>query len=552
MMRQFESQQSEQQRLRQLEELQRSNRAPAGEVPAPPAVPQSAPEGEQCSQVTTVKVDGVHLVPEAALRATVSAWEGKCLGLAEINSVLKAITFLYVERGYVAARAYLPEQDLSGGVLGIAVDEGSLEGIRLNGQEASSGAIDSAFPGMVGKPVNLRDIEQGLDQMNRLPSNSATAALGAGVQPGGSLLDITNNPERRVRFSLGTDSLGATVSGKYQTRLDVRADNAMGFNDLWQLGYQRSSGRNPFYLNGSLPNSDTVNASMSVPYGYWIGGLDAVWSRYRSSVASQPVDIDTSGSSVIASPYVTRVIGRDQVSKTSLTVRLTWKDTKNDIMGTRIDVASRTLSVASLELNHSRQLWGGQATAGLAYHRGLAVLGAFNDSNAPEGSAKGQFSKVTASVGYTRPLGQGGAVPLFSTYVMGQWTPDRLFGTEQMSFGGYSSIRGVRDAMLFADKGALSRTELSVLLPAPSQHGAAQLLGRVEPYIGVDVGYAAAIEGDPMSSNGTMVSAAIGVRNRAGRVAFDLWYAKLLAKPSMPANSMTGGSLVQGRISISF
>ncbi|WP_375617248.1 POTRA domain-containing protein, partial [Bartonella sp. AP58NXGY] len=94
----------------------------------------------------------------------------RCLGIAEINKVLKAVTKLYMKRGYIAVRAYLPEQDLRGGRLKIVVVEGQVEDITLEGHKVerqSQGEIITAFPNLVGQPAHLRSIEQGLDQINR-------------------------------------------------------------------------------------------------------------------------------------------------------------------------------------------------------------------------------------------------------------------------------------------------------------------------------------------------------------------------------------------------
>ena len=75
----------------------------------------------------------MHLLSARRIAGTVKPFEGHCLGLAQINGVLQAVTLAYVRRGYVAARAYLPEQDLSAGVLRVAVVEGRLAGITMNG-----------------------------------------------------------------------------------------------------------------------------------------------------------------------------------------------------------------------------------------------------------------------------------------------------------------------------------------------------------------------------------------------------------------------------------
>lgn len=542
--------QAEQERLREMELLRKTARTPRGTAAtAPEAISSTA--GETCLPIKAISVSGVSLVPLSDIRKTVKRWEGRCLGLAELNSVLEALTYLYVERGFIASRAYLPEQDLARGSLDISVIEGRLEEITLNGKLSPDSRVATAFPGLRGKPANLRDIEQGLDQINRLRSAKATIAMQSGKEQGGSILDVTVQETRPWHVSASSDNLGGIATGIYQSRVDFGFDNLFGAGDEWQFGYQRSMAHHPFYVSHERPNSNTLTAAVSVPYGYWTFGINGSWSNYHSAIEGPVSVIDTSGGSRSISPYVSYILHRDQTSKTFATARLTWKETENFLLGSRIDVSSRVLSVATVELGHSRQLLGGQASASIAYHRGLGILGAFDDTTAPDGSPQGQFEKVTASVGYFRAQDVGAATMIFSTNVSGQWTPDRLFGSEQVSFGGYSSVRGLREAVLYADTGVFVRNELSILLPELEDATATKALGRLEPYVALDLGHSVSDSGGN-SLGGNIVGAAIGLRNRGGRINFDISYADILSMPDLPVDASPSSGLVQARVSVAF
>ncbi len=119
--------------------------------------------------------------------ALIKPFQGKCLGVAQLNELLKAITDHYIDKGLVTTRAYLPQQDLSKGDLQVLVIEGKLENLR---SDAASGLSDRelamAFPGKEGELLNLREIEQMVDQLNRLPSNQAQMELTPGQAVGGS------------------------------------------------------------------------------------------------------------------------------------------------------------------------------------------------------------------------------------------------------------------------------------------------------------------------------------------------------------------------------
>ena len=221
-------------RQRQLERNRLDYPPPGGAAPAPPPT-EAAPPDETCLPIQTITVTGVTLLTEA-VRATARDYEGRCLGLSGLNDLLEQLTFLYLAQGYITSRAFLPEQDLADGALEIVVIEGRLEDIVMDAAPgAHQGQIHTAFPGQIGAPVNLRDIEQGLDQLNRLRANNATIELEAGAQPGASVLSVARQQGKRLYAGLGFDNLGSALIGEYQARLDLGGEDLLRLNDQWQF-----------------------------------------------------------------------------------------------------------------------------------------------------------------------------------------------------------------------------------------------------------------------------------------------------------------------------
>ncbi len=415
-----------------------------------------------CLTIETIAVRGVERLPQQAIRALTSSYEGKCLGLSELNTLLEQLTFLYVDKGYIASRAFLPEQDLSDGALEIIVVEGRLKGIVLDGEAGSDKSeIRMAFPAMIGEPVNLRDIEQGLDQLNRLRVNNATVALDAGKAPGDSILSVTRNQGKHYDGSVGFDNIGASATGEYQSRIDFAVEDVFHLNERWRFSYQRSMARNPWSFSHA-PGGDTYTGAFSLPYGYWTFTLDGLSSTYDSRIDGALSAIDTSGRSRAVRASLSRVVHRDRRSITSLSGTLAWKRTENFILGSRLKVSSRDLSIGSLELLHSRRLWNGQLLASASYHRGLGLFGSFDDKTAPAGSPKGRFRRVNVGLDYFRPLRFGHFDATYSGQLSGQYSPDRLFASEQLAYGGYGTVRGLRESALFGNRGVMTRHEFAL------------------------------------------------------------------------------------------
>ncbi|WP_409361102.1 ShlB/FhaC/HecB family hemolysin secretion/activation protein [Bartonella heixiaziensis] len=532
----IQRQQTQEQRFQQLHRRNETHGVflPDDDTPSP----YGASSGTTCLLIKSIEFVGAQLISHTDLHEAISLWEGRCLGIAEINKVLKAVTKLYMKRGYIAVRAYLPEQDLSGGHLKIVVVEGVMEDITLDGHKVErrlQGEITTAFPNLIGKPTNLRQIEQGLDQINRLFSRQATINLGAGSNSGGSILDVHIEKQKPWLITLSSDNLGAKATGIYQTRLSLSFDDLLGINDQWSFSYQRSMDGSPYHFSHKRPNSDTLTGSFSLPYGTWTTGFDGTWSQYHSSVKGIFSDIMTAGKSLSLTPWISRVIDRDQEGKTWVTGRLTWKYSDNFIMGSRVDVSSRKLAIATFELDHSRKWLGGELSAHIGFHKGLAILGAYDDKeqeNATKNSPKGQFSKLSFSLGYVRPFSLHQYNFRYNTLFSGQLSPDTLFSSEQISLGGSSSVRGVREAIYYGNNGVFWRNELSLLLPGFSSRMGRNFMSQFAPYMALDLG-AVANDVSKNSFGGCLVGATLGFHATGDITDVDVSYSNILTQSTV-------------------
>ncbi|MEF2070019.1 POTRA domain-containing protein, partial [Pseudomonas aeruginosa] len=83
---------------------------------------------------------------ESARRQQLAPYQGRCLGVGQLNALHKADTDHNLDRGYVTPRAYLPQQDLASGTLRIIVVEGRLEGLDSSAL-ASPRELAMSFPG---------------------------------------------------------------------------------------------------------------------------------------------------------------------------------------------------------------------------------------------------------------------------------------------------------------------------------------------------------------------------------------------------------------------
>ncbi|MEG9862757.1 MAG: ShlB/FhaC/HecB family hemolysin secretion/activation protein [Parvularculales bacterium] len=535
---------------RQIERYRKDQQPPDGDDFLPPERNITQFE-DACLHINTILVTGVTLLPNTIVDNSVAEFEGQCIGVSALNNILEIITYLYIEQGYIASRALLTEQDLSDGILEIIVIEGRLDSIVMDDDSAThKNQINTAFPGLIGKPVNLRDVEQGLYQLNRLRSNDATIEIEAGQNQGSSVLKISRNKSKTWQVGIGFDNLGSTSTGKYQSKLDLELDDLFELNDQLRFSYQRSTTRNPYYFHDN-PRSDTYTGHISVPYGYWTFSVNGSLSEYNSKIRGNFSDIETSGHSQSINTSISRVLHRDQTSITSLTGKLTRKNTENFILGSLIDVSSRALSISTVELIHSRQFWDGQLITSAAYHQGLNILDAYDDNDAPAGSPKGQFRSMTGSLSYFKYFIQNENIWTYNGQLNGQYAPDQLFGSEQVAYGGYSTIRGLRESVVFGNRGILMRNEIAFQLPQSRNQHYAKTFGTPELYTVLDHGNVfeqnrIGIEGGDLTGFG------VGFRNRGGRIGFDVAWMEIVDSSTHLKESLSGSGLIYGRLSYFF
>lgn len=513
---------------------------------------QSTPDESICIAIDSVLVTGSTLVSAQRIDTVTSRFEGKCVGLAQLNTILEKITFLYVDSGFITSRAYLPEQDLSDGSLEIVVVEGKLSNIIVNKEpERHKGVINSAFPKLTGKPLNLRDIEQGLDQINRLPSKNAKINLEPATEAGGSNLAVSIDKGKPWTFKFGIDNLGSKSSGEFQTKLDVTLDDLFGINDQWTMSYQRTMSNHPFYFSDTRPNGDTFSAGVTIPYGNWTFGANGSIGQTHTEIVGNVVRLNSSSKSQSLNLSASRLVHRDQASKTKISAELNWKNSENYILGSLVEVSSRKLTVAKIGISHETQFMGGQLSAAANYFQGISAFGAFDDDTAAVGSPKGQFKKISGTLNYARPFNLGAGNVVYNGSLTGQWSGDLLFGSEQMSLGGYSTVRGISSSVLFGNNAMLLRNDVSLQLPRFANQNLAKVLGRIEPYVGLDVGHVFA-QSQYNIAGGTLVGATIGVKSSQGALNFDFSYADLLSAPQTLAATKAQPGVLYARMSVSF
>ncbi|NEJ19501.1 ShlB/FhaC/HecB family hemolysin secretion/activation protein [Rhizobium leguminosarum] len=524
----FTRRQEEQTQSQRLDALRRAT--PGGSADRENGSLPAGPGNGACFDIMRVEIDGANLLSAQEIGKVTAPYGNRCVGLAEINAVLRDVTHLYIDHGYVTSRAYVPQQDIrKTRILRLLVVEGTLSDIYLNGQKvAGSGSLATAFPGLIGRVVNIRDIEQGLDQINRLQANDAKSAMLPGPKDGTSILNIENRPGRPWHASIGNNNMGQESTGFSRSSASLTFDDLLDINDQWSFSYEHSGPNYP-WSNDGKGYGNSYSGNVSVPYGYSTVSLNGSWYQYESAVEGNFSSLETSGNSGQAGVGIDRVVLRDKDSITTVRSSLTYKQTNNFLLGNLIEVGSRRYTVGEIGVSHSRRMFGGIWVFDASYDKGLGLFDAVEPGDPGAGNADPRFSKFNATISVTQPFQAAGRRFELTSLVSGQYSPDNLLGAEQISLGSYSNVRGTRESVLFGNNGMFSHNEI-VWRTKSNESGdaVAKVLGELRPYLGLDYGHVYSQKRFDMTG-GDLASWTAGIRAVGGNISADLGYSDIVA-----------------------
>lgn len=473
---------------RQRESLERSVVVPRPVQPDSTATPQGP-----CFAISRIELTGANLLSPLAKERLVAPWLNQCLDIAGLNTLTNTVSDWYISRGYITSRAFLTEQDLSGGVLHLAVLEGKLQHIRLEG--VPDRTLKMTFPGLEGKILNLRDIEQGMEQLNRVRQRPVEIEILPGDRQGYSVVNLTATPEFPLSGSVSFDNSGQKSTGTGQLTGALYGNNLLGLADKWFI----SGGRSSDFSNSR--DAQNFAAGVSIPYGYGLLDYSYSWSNYLSTIDNNGYLWRSTGDTETHRLTGSWVLFRNGDIKTGVSAGITHRINRNYLDDVLLATSSRKLSSVSLGINHTQKIASGVATLNPTFTQGVPWLGAEDDNDKQGDVPKAEFRKWSLNGSFQRPVADK---LWWLTSVYFQWSPDRLYGSERLTLGGETSVRGFKEQYISGDNGGYWRNELNwSLFTLP-------WVGDVGVLAAVDVGWLKK-DGQDRYASGTLWGTALGL-----------------------------------------
>ena len=403
--------------------------------------------------VLEYRVLGNTVLAQTAIEQAVYQFLGEKRSFEDINAARDALAEAYRTAGYGAVAVDIPEQDVSDGVVRLAVTEGRVARLRITGARFFANGkirskLTSAQPGEV---LNVTSLQSELAAVARQSQDrQITPILRAGATPGqvdlelkvADKLPLHGRVEVNDRYTADTTS--------------TRVSANLSYDNLWQrfhsfsMQYQDA----PEELGQARVIAGTY--VMPVPNTSHILALYAVDTN--SAVTTVGNLAVLGAGRIYGARYVMPLEPMASILH-SLTLGADYKNFRELIrLSTQDDITP--VSYLTWSLNYSGTWRSDDRTLNFSVGPNFGIRGLANSSaefryKRFDGSPS--FIYLRGNLQYEAPAFAGTRLVL---RVAGQYSPQPLISNEQFGIGGLDSVRGYLESEDLGDYGFSSTVEL--------------------------------------------------------------------------------------------
>lgn len=222
--------------------------------------------------------------------------------LTQVQAATQIISTWYRARGYILARAYVPPQNISRGVVRLVVQEGYVDPdapvLVVRSPQSHSPrfrkSLAAAFMSDAvegDRPVQRARVESALIGLNALSGVKAQVQFQPGSQSGTTRLSLQIQDKPLLSVYGAYDTHGAILTGRQRVHTGLALQNPSGYGD--ELRAQISTTREN-YLYGHVAYRLPIGPSgftLGGGYGYLRYGIGGKWALLQAGGRAQSWDV---------------------------------------------------------------------------------------------------------------------------------------------------------------------------------------------------------------------------------------------------------------------
>jgi hemolysin activation/secretion protein len=422
--------------------------------------------------IVRFRIEGNTLLPPRQLEALVAPFAGPGRVYGDIQRALEAVENAYRAAGYNTVQVYVPEQELTQGVVRLLVTEGVVGKVKITGNRHFDDAnVRAGLPALVeGTAPNARLLSENIQLSNDNPAKQVEVTLGVGEEEGKIDVKVAVTEENPRRFSATLDNTGTGATGQHRIGFAYQDANLFDLDHTLTMAYTTS----PDAPQGV--KVDIFSIAYRLPL-YALGdSIDVVAGKSSVNTPSvQATGFGLTGKGDVLALRYNHYFPRRGEYSSKLIVGADYKyfNTRCSINDIPQPFDPPTPPIASCVPHTSRPLsvtYVGQrqgARSALDYNVGLAY-------NLPFGSRyafRGAFDRYSFIA--NRPVSDnfmvlrfGGSylTAIFTDWQLravlsGQYTKSGLIAGEQFGLAGSTAVRGFAERAVATDTGHLVNLE---------------------------------------------------------------------------------------------
>jgi hemolysin activation/secretion protein len=444
------------------------DRFPTSEAEKKPE-PAPAPDSNVQVEVKGFRFSGYEgVATEHELQRLVAYAVGKNFSFGDLQALTEKITGYLKNKGWFLSQVYLPQQNVTSGIIEIQIVQGKSgsgmlfkrdKSVRISKRVLQSIGKEGVQP---GKPLNEQLLEHAVLLMNDLPGVNARASLVRGAMPGSSEVEIAVTEGSLLSGSFFGDNTGNRYTGVAKSGGMIFINDPFGCGDQWSMMLTRATGLRDGRIGYNFP----------VMYNGLRGNLSCSAMHYNLGEELAAQELEGQSRSYDAGLSYPMMRSRTTTVTTTLSGSIKSLTDSNPTM----DISDRCLKSATLGLNgtHYDGFFGGGYTSWSAG----ATVGKFHEAAAIESATtnktEGDYTKFNLALSRMQRLTEGATFGLSMT---SQFSLNNLDSSEKFSLGGPYGIRAYPVGEGSGDGGQLINATLRYNIPQLNALGSFQLVG---------------------------------------------------------------------------
>ena len=390
------------------------------------------------------------------LRKTIKPFVNRKLTVEDVNRLSTSLNTALIEHGYVTSRIGIPSQSLASGNLQFNLQLGRVESV-LYKTYAQPLPWQNAFPIREGDILNIRNIEQGIEQMKRIGSQNVSVELEPGTKPLATNIVLETTKKPPIHGMISIDDSGLKDTGKLQWTAAIGVDRVFNANDSLNLSINRDAAQ-----DGERKGSRNHTISYSIPRGKDTFSISYSDMKYHQTINSMATPFISSSHAKTVRGSWNHVFHRDRTTKRSWDIIISKRNAKNYINA--VEIAVQRANTASLEVGISERRYIKKNTlySRAAINQGVGWFGSQPEYG--KGAPSTRYTQLLLDVDYQIPRIWGHRPASITTSFHGQWTlgDKRLFSRDMISLGNRYTVQGFDgENTLMAESGWYMRNEVA-------------------------------------------------------------------------------------------